>query len=900
MDTKLKKSDSAIITKILCFVLAVAVAALGAVSVIGFIDSAYEDSDFTYNKLIDAVEYGSAQNMYEKVMKVQLMNYLSDLDYHIKRYDNGSKEKYNELMNAHKGAAENLKEDIIYHVRTNAFEAKTEDNGNKLENILSLYYDGCISLELIESGNINITRYVGSTLTVNVDDVDITEYYYEFFLDEPEMYYNGSWDDLHAETTSVNAFEKNFPAEIKKIAKEKGFDGVIYVNAELIDDYHEIYGEDVTHATLYGGTVPGFEANTVIRGFYGFKVNEELVKNSIYSVPYSSYEEFYSDYKESAEYIEKNYGSAYFAAVADGKVISANLKGITKNSTEKQLSEIISEYDFAAVFNGGWKVIKSDIELPNLDRYTDISNTYYFGINPLGKNGSEPFSQDLSQSSLSSVEKVSKTISKAIITVCMSFAVCMALTVILVIKSGRYKTDDDLHLLPLDNMFFELRFVIDGGIIGAVGWFIICAAARLVSNNNSGGAKALCAIGAAIIASLLLDLILYISRNLKNRSLHTRFILVWFFTKVLKKAAAFAKEKNKNFINEKEALKEKYKHLADVQKDAIIKIAVLLGINLFLGFWLFSFMEWNDGDMVLITGIALLAVDCFAGVRILRFLGAVKGLFKEIEKVRNGEENLKINKQALPASFHKAADDLMSINDGIKLAVEKAMQNEKMKTELITNVSHDLKTPLTSIINYVDLLQKCDIQNETAESYLQVLSEKSDRLKHLIEDLVEASKASAGAVNVNAVSVSLQEFINQLLGEHSEGLCQKKLTVVVNIPEQDIILKADSNLLYRVLENLVVNIKKYALQNTRVYISAQKLSSSAVITFKNISAEQLNMTPQELMSRFVRGDTSRSTHGNGLGLSIAESLCELMGGKLQLKIDGDLFTATVEMPLEKQ
>ena len=166
------------------------------------------------------------------------------------------------------------------------------------------------------------------------------------------------------------------------------------------------------------------------------------------------------------------------------------------------------------------------------------------------------------------------------------------------------------------------------------------------------------------------------------------------------------------------------------------------------------------------------------------------------------------------------------------------------------------------------------------------------------EDLVEASKASSGAITVHTVSVSVTEFINQLTGEHGEGLAEKNLNVIVTLPDEDIIVKADSNLLYRVLENLVVNVKKYAMENTRVYISAQKSGTVAKITIKNISAAPLNMTPEELKSRFVRGDESRSTSGNGLGLSIAENLCSLMKGKLDLSIDGDLFTATVEMPIE--
>ena len=299
-----------------------------------------------------------------------------------------------------------------------------------------------------------------------------------------------------------------------------------------------------------------------------------------------------------------------------------------------------------------------------------------------------------------------------------------------------------------------------------------------------------------------------------------------------------------------------------------------------------------------VTMLLLFIFDCYILLRGIRFVGAVKRLFRVTSEIRNGEENAKVDYTAIPSAFHETADNLMGIKDGIKAAVDKAMQNEKMKTELITNVSHDLKTPLTSIINYVDLLQKCDIPDETAQSYLQVLSEKSDRLKHLIEDLVEASKASSGAITVHTVSVSVNEFINQLTGEHSEGLSEKNLNVIVTLPDEDIIVKADSNLLYRVLENLVVNVKKYAMEHTRVYISAQKTGATAKIIIKNISAAPLNMTPEELKSRFVRGDESRSTSGNGLGLSIAENLCSLMKGKLDLSIDGDLFTATVEMPLE--
>ena len=445
-------------------------------------------------------------------------------------------------------------------------------------------------------------------------------------------------------------------------------------------------------------------------------------------------------------------------------------------------------------------------------------------------------------------------------------------------------------------MWIEIRTAIDGGIIFLAAWFAF---------DNSfwdGSTRTIFRIvipaAAVVAAAALLDFVLYITRHIKNRDLLKSFMVVWLFLKIILGFFGFLK-KNKDKLKSKvKAIKTKYIYVGDVETEVKRKTLIVILLNILVGgFALFLFFAKTFTPGLLLVA-ALFAFDCYILLRGIRFVGAVKRLFRVTSEIRNGDENAKVDYTAIPQAFHKTADDLMGIKDGIKVAVEKAMQNEKMKTELITNVSHDLKTPLTSIINYVDLLQKCNIEDETAQSYLSVLSEKSDRLKHLIEDLVEASKASSGAINVHTVSVSVNEFINQLTGEHAEGLSEKNLNVIVTLPDEDIIVKADSNLLYRVLENLVVNVKKYAMEHTRVYISAQRSENTAKIIIKNISAAPLNMTPEELKSRFVRGDESRSTSGNGLGLSIAENLCNLMKGKLDLSIDGDLFTATVEMPIE--
>ena len=248
--------------------------------------------------------------------------------------------------------------------------------------------------------------------------------------------------------------------------------------------------------------------------------------------------------------------------------------------------------------------------------------------------------------------------------------------------------------------------------------------------------------------------------------------------------------------------------------------------------------------------------------------------------------------------FKKHAENLNSIGDGMAAAVEQRMKSERLKTELITNVSHDIKTPLTSIVNYVDLLQKPHTPEQEAE-YLEVLDRQSKRLKKLTEDLVEASTASTGNMNVNIERTNTREIIEQSLAEYGRRMEQGELTVIVNIPEDPPRAMADGRLLWRVLDNLFNNVCKYALAGTRVYIDSVIDSGEAVISVKNISRDPLNISADELMERFVRGDSSRHTEGSGLGLNIAQSLVGLMHGKFSIGVDGDLFKAEIRLPAAK-
>lgn len=264
--------------------------------------------------------------------------------------------------------------------------------------------------------------------------------------------------------------------------------------------------------------------------------------------------------------------------------------------------------------------------------------------------------------------------------------------------------------------------------------------------------------------------------------------------------------------------------------------------------------------------------------------------------IANGDMSYRANTRFMPRPLREHAENLSSIGKSIDIAVDERMKSERMKTELITNVSHDIKTPLTSIINYADLISREKTENEAITEYCEVLQRQSSRLKRLIEDLVEASKASTGNIEMNMAVCEVGVMLMQVAAEYEPKLCQQQLSLVAGQPVHELYIMADGRRLWRVMDNLMGNICKYAMPGTRVYISLEDIDGQAVISFKNTSREALNMSPEELMERFVRGDAARHGEGSGLGLSIARSLTELQGGKLEISCDGDLFKAILRFP----
>ena len=272
----------------------------------------------------------------------------------------------------------------------------------------------------------------------------------------------------------------------------------------------------------------------------------------------------------------------------------------------------------------------------------------------------------------------------------------------------------------------------------------------------------------------------------------------------------------------------------------------------------------------------------------------MKKLLKAGEELSQGNLDYRVDTAKMRGPLKEHGEQLNRIGEGMNKAVNERMRSEHFRTELITNVSHDIKTPLTSIINYVDLLEKEEIDNEKAREYLEVLSRQSARLKKLIDDLIEASKASTGNLNVSLERCELGVLIDQCAGEYAEKLKAAGLELVVTKPEEPVTIMADGRHMWRVFDNLLNNVCKYAMAGTRVYINLDKEAGRATVTFRNISAQQLNISGEELMERFVRGDSSRNTEGSGLGLSIARSLVQLQKGELELTVDGDLFKVTLK------
>ena len=438
----------------------------------------------------------------------------------------------------------------------------------------------------------------------------------------------------------------------------------------------------------------------------------------------------------------------------------------------------------------------------------------------------------------------------------------IALVPIIVIGIGRTRKQEGINLNWFDKILIELAALISIfiGCIGAVFTVSIGGASTIVTFTL---AISIMAVGLLI---MYLACILFFETLVKRLKTHTfvkTTFAYWLYVKI------------KDFM-------------ADLK---MTKKFVLYFILFIIANLLAFAIMWSDGfPGVVLTIILYVITFSYLAKRIKSYI-KIKDAINELYK---GDTDMYLDENELCKEMQETGKQLNDIAGGLSNAIDEKLKSERLKTELITNVSHDIKTPLTSIINYVDLLKKEDVEGEKAKEYLDILDSKSQRLKKLTEDLVEASKASSGAIKLNMERLNVNELIKQISGEFEDKFKSHNLQEIITFPESDLYINADSRYMYRVLENMYSNISKYAMEGTRVYTDIAEKDGNVTIQLKNVSKQKLNISADELMQRFVRGEASRNTEGSGLGLSIARSLTELQQGKFNIYLDGDLFKVTIE------
>lgn len=435
--------------------------------------------------------------------------------------------------------------------------------------------------------------------------------------------------------------------------------------------------------------------------------------------------------------------------------------------------------------------------------------------------------------------------------------------VYLTLATGRRTGESQIHLNPIDKIKTE--------ILVAAFIFVMVEFVILIAKVNSDEWAVYGIIVASGTVSLVIDglfLIFYLSmvRRMKAEMLWETSLACWLERGVRK---VFAKRKT------------------------TVRVILLFAGHMVVCFILAVGAFYYQNVIALLLLLLFSAWECYV---ILRKTVEQYQIRQGVEKIRDGALSEKIDLEELHGEERSLAEAINNIGEGLLHAVDDSTKNERMKADLITNVSHDIKTPLTSIINYVNLIKLEKIDNERVQGYIKILDEKSQRLKQLTSDLVEASKISSGNVKLDMQVIDLVELVYQTSGEFNEKFEQKELTIVTKLPKTAVLIRADGRQLYRVIENLYNNVAKYALEKTRVYVDIAYAEEKVIFSIKNVSERSLareNSNAGDLTERFIRGDSSRTTEGSGLGLSIAKSLTVLMGGTFDITVDGDLFKAAI-------
>ena len=460
----------------------------------------------------------------------------------------------------------------------------------------------------------------------------------------------------------------------------------------------------------------------------------------------------------------------------------------------------------------------------------------------------------------------------------LMFTICCLCAANLIVTAGRREKGGALHMRRTDRIwnFFHWGAGFGIGLLFPVA--MVTAISSLISDSYTRFAIILFALSVIAMLAFWGETVLSIARHTKNRT-------------VLKNTLAY-----KLWSMFRSGMEHR-----SMKRNTVWILLAFAVWNVFVAFaGSVLAMSWsNPIEVLIITVPMVLAGGIAAFFVLLKHLNALDEIRTALAQAKQGDLTVPLEPTHMPAGMKTLAEGVLNMRQGMNAAVRKAVAGERMRTELITNVSHDLKTPLTSVINYAELLRRDDITEEERSDYLLTLSQKSEQLGRLVEDLVEASKASSGNVDLNLVEVNLHELALQAMGETGDALSAQGIEVILQPAGEGEapIVRADSQKTWRIIENLMSNVTKYTMPGTRVYMQLACENGFGGLMVKNISREALNVPAEDLTQRFVRGDQARTSDGSGLGLSIAESLCAVQGGRFELNVDGDLFKAGVFLPL---
>lgn len=571
----------------------------------------------------------------------------------------------------------------------------------------------------------------------------------------------------------------------------------------------------------------------------------------------------YSSYISHVEFTDKTYENSnlrYYIKDDSGNIFTNVSEWRDKGSDENlDLHEVYIQYQRK---NGVMTDVKqgagdtqAGIYLKNI-----LSNRVILDQNEtvyLGLDTSFPYHDAIYQSA-KTFDTYMPWVRLLIVLLIVSVALWLILLVLGTIQSGHNAYDDTIRLYKADRMPSELTF-----ILGLLGIGIIALGAAAVGESVGNEASVWVIVLASALASLCygIGLAIYYSivRRIKGKNLWRNSILhsiVSFLGNIY------------------------------AERNTSTKLILLYGGFVFLHFVLLTSLSGAGVMLCLIMDVIVLFY-------LIKESSERQSVLEGLKQIGSGDMDYKVSTVNLNGDNLKLAETVNNLGEGLQAAVNEKMKSERLKADLITNVSHDIKTPLTSIINYVDLLKRENLQEPRIKGYIDILDAKSQRLKQLTEDLVEASKVSSGNIRLEFITLNINELVQQMNGEFDERFHGRDLAIVTKLSGESLCISADGRRMWRVLENLYVNVVKYAMPGTRVYIETGRLNGKVFFTMKNVSENPLNIEAKELTERFIRGDVSRSSEGSGLGLSIAQNLTRLQHGSFDIYLDGDLFKVTL-------